>query len=56
MIVSMGRTRQRIWDEMALHEPLDFEKGYMVLIAVLTCVFNHFNVCLVNQWQLVLSF
>jgi hypothetical protein len=30
----MNRTRQRIWDEMALHEPLDFEKGYMVLHTV----------------------
>jgi len=33
-------TRQRIWGEMALHEPLDFEKGYMVLYAVFTCVFD----------------
>ena len=30
------RTRRRIWDEMALHEPLDFEKGYMVRVTCTT--------------------
>ena len=30
MVGLCGRTRQQMWQEMELFEPLDFEKGYAV--------------------------